>query len=81
VAIKIKAQKVYLMTESSIDLPTDVGEVDELVRAIKTDGKMTAVYCGGTIQGVTVEQKTRVPEPLAEKFLRELGVARKIIYD
>ncbi len=78
-ALKIKAQKVYLVTESSFDLPTDVGEAHDEVRAGKTDGKMSVVYCGGGVQGVTVEQKTRVPEVLATKFKKELGIEDKII--
>ena len=78
-ALRIKSQKVYLMTETHFELPTDVGEAHDEVRAGKTDGKMTTVYCGGGVQGVTVEQKTRVSEPLAAKFKKELGLEDKII--
>ena len=78
-AIKIKAQRTYLVTESSIEVPVDIGETDDIVRAIKTDGKMVTVYCGGGVQGVTVEQKTRVPAALATEWLKVLGVEEKII--
>ena len=76
-AIKIKAQKTYLMTESSIDVTTGVGELHDEVRSEKTDGKMTAIYCGGGVQGLTVEQKTRVPEALAKEWKKQLSIEEK----
>ena len=78
-AIKIKAQKVYLVTETTIEVSSDVAEVHDEVRAEKTDGKMNVVYCGGGVQGVNVEQKTRVPEALAAQFKKKLGIEETII--
>jgi hypothetical protein len=61
-AIKIKVQRDMLRTEASIELPADVSQVDELLRATKTNGKMVVLYNNGYVQGINVEQNTKVSE-------------------
>lgn len=45
-AIRIKAEKSYYVTEVSIELPVNVQDVDDLLRELKTNGKMVVVYNG-----------------------------------
>lgn len=76
-AIKVKATRSYYVTEVSIDLPEKVEDVDALVRELKTDGKMVVVYSGGGTQGMTVEQKHRVPDHVDSKIRNLLNLATK----
>jgi|WetSurMetagenome_2_1015567.scaffolds.fasta_scaffold318695_1 hypothetical protein len=78
-AIRIKVQKDYLMTEASIDLPVCVSEVDELLKAIKTTGKMVVQYNRGSIQGINVEQRATVPEQTATEIRGLLDINTKIL--
>lgn len=67
-AIKIKVQRDMLRTEASIELPADVSQVDELLRATKTNGKMVVLYNNGYVQGINVEQNTKVSEAKSTKI-------------
>lgn len=60
--IKIKIQRDVLRTEATIELPAQVAEVDELLRATKTDGKLIVLYNKGYIQGINIEQNEKIPE-------------------
>lgn len=73
-AIKIKVQKDYYVTEVSIDLPSNPGELDELLKAIKTTGKAVVQYNQGSVQGINVEQRTRIPDALAIDIRQMLGI-------
>ena len=73
-AIKVKAQRDYLKTDVSIDLPADVSEVDGLLRATKTNGKMVVLYNGGAIQGISFEQNTKIPESKTMEVRSMIGV-------
>jgi len=55
-------QKDMLRTEATIELPAQVADVDELLRATKTNGKLVVLYNEGHIQGINIEQNTRIPE-------------------
>lgn len=66
-AIKIRVQRDYLLTEASIELAGDVKEVDEIMKASKSNGKMVVLYNGGAIQGINVEQRTKLSDLKAEK--------------
>ena len=76
-AIKIKAQKDVLRTEASIELPADVSQVDELLRATKTNGKMVVLYNQGYVQGINLEQNTKVPAGKSEEIRKILSVETK----
>jgi hypothetical protein len=60
--IKIKIQRDVLRTEATIELPAQVAEVDELLRATETDGKLIVLYNKGYIQGINIEQNEKIPE-------------------
>ena len=74
-AVKAKIQKDYLTTEVSIELPTDVSQVDQLLKATKTSGKMVVLYNEGHIQGINVEQRTKMSESESSKVRQLLAVA------
>lgn len=76
-AIKIKVQKDYLRTEASIELPADVSGVDQLLRATKTNGKMVVLYNEGFVQGINIEQNTKIPESKTAKIREALEVEDK----
>ena len=73
-SVKAKIQKDYLQTEVSIELPADVSQVDQLLRATKTNGKMVVLYNDGHIQGINVEQRTKIVEPKSTKIRELLAV-------
>jgi len=74
-SVKAKVQKDYLMTEMSIELPADVARIHELLTATETSGKMVVLYNEGHIQGINVEQKTKMSEPQSNKVRELLAVS------
>jgi hypothetical protein len=76
---QIAVQKDYFVTEASIELPANVAEVDEILKATGTTGKMVIQYNQGKHQGVNVEQRTRIPELLVEETRNLLGIGTKIL--
>jgi hypothetical protein len=78
-AVEIKVQKDYYLTEVSIELPTNVSQVDEVLKATKTNGKMVIQYNQGNIQGVNVEQRTKISESQANEIRALLGIGEKIL--
>lgn len=78
--VKIKVQKDYYLTEVSVALPTTVSEVDQLLKATKTNGRMVVLYNGGAVQGINVEQRTKVPDTEKSDGIRDaLGIVQKEI--
>ena len=75
-AIKIKAQRDYLLTELSFE--GSVSEIDDVLKAIKTSGKTIVLYNDGHIQGINVEQKTKLTEGQSNK-VRELLNVKDVI--
>ena len=73
-AIKAKVQRDYYLTEVSVSLPAQVSDVDEILRATKTSGKMVTVYNEGFIQGINVEQRTKLTEKQAEQIRKILAI-------
>ena len=71
---KIKIQKDYYLTEVSIDLPDNIGEIDELLKAIKTTGKTVIQYNQGSVQGINIEQRTKIPDSVAAEIRQLLGI-------
>jgi DNA polymerase III psi subunit len=78
-AVGIKVQKDYYLTEVSIELPTNVSQVDEVLKATKTNGKMVIQYNQDNIQGVNVEQRTKISESQANEIRALLGIGEKIL--
>jgi hypothetical protein len=78
-AVEIKVQKDYYLTEVSIELPTNVSQVDEVLKATKTNGKMVIQYNQGNVQGVNVEQRTKISESQANEIRALLGIGEKIL--
>jgi hypothetical protein len=78
-AVEIKVQKDYYLTEVSIELPTNVSQVDEVLKATKTNGKMVIQYNQGNVQGVNVEQRTKISESQANEIRALLDIGEKIL--
>ena len=78
-AVEIKVQKDYYLTEVSIELPTNVSQVDEVLKATKTNGKMVIQYNQGNVQGVNVEELTKISESQANEIRALLGIGEKIL--
>jgi len=76
-AIKLKVQKDYLLTEASAELPTDLNELDSEMRKTKATGKIVAVYSNGGLLGVNIEQKTRATEEESNKMRKAVGVSNR----
>jgi hypothetical protein len=73
-AIKIKVQRDYLLTEASVELVANVSDVDEILKATKANGKMVVLYNNGFIQGINIEQRTKMSEVKAEKTRHLLNI-------
>lgn len=78
-AIRMKTQRDHYLTEAVIELPSNVGQVDELLRAVKTTGKMTVIYNDGGVIGINVEQKTKISEAKAAELRPLLDIQEKIL--
>jgi hypothetical protein len=73
-AIRIKSQKDYLLTEVCIELPCSLDELDYLMKTSRGSGKIVAVYQQGGIYGINVEQRTRIRESVTQKVRELVGV-------
>ncbi len=68
-AVGVKTQKDYFTTEVSVETPAQVAEWDEALRMMKTSGKMVVIYNQGSVQGINIEQRLKIPEsPSPPKF-------------
>jgi hypothetical protein len=76
-AIKIKVQRDYLRTEASISLPASVSDVHEVLIATKTNGKMVVLYNQGAVQGINIEQNTKISDSKSEEIRTLLDVKDK----
>ncbi len=70
--VNVKATRSYYVTEVSIDLPSDVTDIDALLKELRANGKMVVVYSGGGTQGVNVEQRTHIPNGAVDDQIRDL---------
>lgn len=70
--VKVKATRSYYVTEVSIELPTKVEDIDALVKELRANGKMTVIYSGGGTQGISVEQRTHIPNGQVDDRIRDL---------
>ncbi len=76
---KIKIQKDYYLTEASIELPADVEQLNEILKATKTTGKMVIQYNQGSVQGVNIEQRTKISDAQAAEIRPALAIGEKIL--
>ena len=76
-AIKVKVQRDYLLTEASIFLPASVSDVDEIMKATKANGKLIILYNEGYIQGINIEQRTKVPDAKSTEVRNIVAVGDK----
>lgn len=76
---EIKIQKDFFNTEASMELPTDIGQLSEILKAIKTTGKMVIQYNQGSVQGVNISQNTKIPDALAAEIRTMLNIGEKIL--
>jgi hypothetical protein len=75
--INIKSQKDSLVTEASLDMDTNLNDLDQLMRSSKATGKIVAVYNQGGRLGVNVEQRSRVSETVADDVRKIVGVGTR----
>lgn len=78
-AIQIKNQTDYFQTDVSVEVPARIAEWDTALRAMKATAKMTVLYNQGSVQGVSIEQKSRVSASDATEIRRLLGLTDKVI--
>lgn len=71
-AIRIKSQSDYLVTDVALELPCDIQEVDHLMKEMRANGRVVAMYADGGVTGVTLEQRKRVRAGAAEDKVREI---------
>ena len=76
-AIKIKAQKDYLLTELTVE--GSASDIDDVMKSIKASGKTVVLYNNGAIQGINVEQKTKLTEGQSSKVREFINVDDAIL--
>jgi hypothetical protein len=74
-AIKVKIQKDYLLTEFSVE--GSVSEIDDVLKSIKANGKSVTLYNNGSIQGINVEQRTKLTTDQSTEIRKMIGVGDK----
>lgn len=70
-SVKIKVQKDYLLTEASVDSSTPIADLHAVMKDMKANGKMIVLYNGGAVQGINVEQRTKISDVKSE-MVREI---------
>ena len=75
--MKIKAQANYYETEASLELPVNVGQVHDLLIAMKTTGKMVILYNNGYVQGINLQQREKISAISDPKIKNILGLGEK----
>ena len=79
-AIKVRSQKSYYVTEFTVELPAHAGELHDVLRAIRSTGKTVVLYNEGNILGINVEQKEKVPAGHIDDQIRDLlGLGTKLL--
>jgi hypothetical protein len=71
-AIKVKTQKSYYVTEFNVELPTNLEELNKELKEMESTGKTVIMHNEGSILGVNVEQKEKVPSDAVDKQIRAL---------
>ncbi len=78
-AIKVKVQRDYLKTEVSLDLPADVAQADEIMRSMKSNGKMIVIYNCGHVAGINLEQNTKLSDLQSEKVRQLIAIKDEVL--
>jgi hypothetical protein len=79
-AIKVRTQKSYYVTEFTVELPAHIGELHDVLKAIKTTGKTIVQYNDGSVLGINVEQKEKIPSEEIDAQIRALlGLETKFL--
>jgi hypothetical protein len=78
-SVKIKIQKDYYVNEVSLELPANVSDVDELLKLTRTNGKMVVQYNQGNIQGINIEQRTKLSDAKSSEIRPLLDIPDKIL--
>jgi hypothetical protein len=76
-SIKVKAQRDYLLTEFSVE--ASASDLDEVLKSIKASGKSITLYNNGSVQGINVEQKTKLTEVQSIQVRKIINVGDKIL--
>ena len=71
-AIKVNTQKSYYVTEFNLELPSHAGELDDTLKAMQTTGKSVTLYTDGSVLGINVEQKEKIPSEAIDQKIRDL---------
>lgn len=74
-SVKIKVQKDYLLTEASVDSSTPIADLHAVMKDMKANGKMIVLYNGGAVQGINVEQRTKISDVKSEMVRELLAIA------
>lgn len=78
--IKIKTQKDYLSTKVSLDPSgTDIGDLDSLMKATGSTGRIVAVYNQGGLMNIDLEQNSHIQEKFSEQVRNILSVGTREI--
>lgn len=75
--VNVKATRSYYVTEVSIELPSNVNDIDALLKQLRANGKMVVLYSGGGTQGVNVEQRTPIPNSVDDQVRDLLNLGTK----
>jgi hypothetical protein len=67
------------LTEASIELPVDVEQLNEILKVTKTTGKMVIQYNQGSVQGVNIEQRTKISDAQAAEIRPALDIGEKVL--
>lgn len=78
-AVRIKVQKNYYLSEVTMELPTNLGELEDQLKATKSTCRIVSLYNQGGVLGVNVEQRTKIPEAVDDEVRRLLGIDSKIL--
>jgi len=79
-AIRVKSQKSYYVTEFNVELPMNCGELHDVLKAIKSTGKTVVQYNDGNVLGINVEQREKVPAGEVDDQIRDLlGLGTKLL--
>jgi hypothetical protein len=76
-AMKVKVQRDYLLTEFSVE--ASASELDDVLKSIKTSGKSITLYNNGAVQGINVEQKTKLTEAQSVQIRELINIGDKIL--
>lgn len=73
-AVRINTQKDYFETKATVDPKCDVSEVSDILKALKTNCRMTVLYNGGAVQAITIEMHTKVNNEKSDTIRSLLGL-------